>query len=135
MKEAVTRVIDTLTQEDFQWGFPEVVGTVEQVHCSRRRLLRRGQECHVCTINKSAHAKKVWKLIVCTSYMHKLESILENKTYKLLWYFEIQTDHLISARRPDLLMINKKKKKKKKEKKEKRKENRRNSRLWGPGGS
>ena len=40
------------------WGLPEVVGTV-QVHCSWRRLLRRGLEFHVCTINKSAHTKKV----------------------------------------------------------------------------
>ena len=40
------------------WGLPEVVGTVQQVHCSRRRLLRRGLEFHVCTINKSAHTKK-----------------------------------------------------------------------------
>ena len=53
-KETVTKVIDTLTQED---------GTVQQVHCSRRRLLRMGLEFHVCTINKSAHTKKVWKLI------------------------------------------------------------------------
>ena len=44
-------------------GLPEVVGTVQQVHCSWRRLLRRGLEFHVCTINKSAHTKKVWKLI------------------------------------------------------------------------
>ena len=29
--------------------------------------------------------------------------------HKLLWGFEIQTDHPISARRPDLIMINKKK--------------------------
>ena len=43
------------------WGLPEVVGTVQQVHCSRRRLLQRGLEFHVCTINKSAHTKKVWK--------------------------------------------------------------------------
>ena len=47
-------------------------------------------------------------------YMHNVESVLENKTHKLLCNFEIQTDHLISARRPDLLMIKKKKKKKKK---------------------
>ena len=40
------------------WGLREVVGTVEQVHCSRRRLLRRGQEFHECTINKSARTKK-----------------------------------------------------------------------------
>ena len=45
------------------WGLEEVVGTVQQVHCSRRRLCRRGQEFHVCTINKSSHTKKVWKLI------------------------------------------------------------------------
>ena len=44
------------------WGIPEVVGTVEQVHCSLWRLLRRGQEFHVCTINKSVH-KTVWKRI------------------------------------------------------------------------
>ena len=37
-------------------------------------------------------------------------------THKLLWDFDIQTDHLISARRPDHIIINKKKKKKKKEK-------------------
>ena len=58
MKEAVTKVIDMLTQEDFlSWGLPEVVGTV-QVHWSRRRLLRRGLEFHVCTINKSGHTKR-----------------------------------------------------------------------------
>ena len=63
MKEAVTKVIDTLTQEDYPWGFLEVVGTVQQVHFSWRRLLRRGLEFLVCTINKNAHTKKVWKLI------------------------------------------------------------------------
>ena len=52
MKEAVTKVIGTLTQEDFH------VETVQQVHCSWRRLLRRELEFHVCTINKGAHTKK-----------------------------------------------------------------------------
>ncbi len=33
-------------------------------------------------------------------------SVLENDTHKLLWDFNIQTDHLISARRPDLIIIN-----------------------------
>ena len=47
------------------WGLPEVFGKVKQVHCSRMRLLGRGLEFHVCTINKSPHTKKVWKLIVC----------------------------------------------------------------------
>ena len=31
-------------------------------------------------------------------YMHKPESVLENKTHKILWDFEVQTDHLIPAR-------------------------------------
>ena len=53
MKEAVTKVIDTLNTRGIPWGLAEVVGTVQQVHCSRRRLLRRGLEFHVCTINKS----------------------------------------------------------------------------------
>ena len=43
------------------WGLEEVVGTV-QVHCSRRRLLRKGQEFHMCTINKSGHTKKSLKI-------------------------------------------------------------------------
>ena len=43
-------------------------------------------------------------------YMHHPTSVLENETNELLWNFDLQTDHLISARRPDLIIINKKKK-------------------------
>ena len=43
-------------------------------------------------------------------YTHKPESVLENEVHKILWDFEIQTDHLIPARRPDLVVINKKQK-------------------------
>ena len=42
--------------------------------------------------------------------MHNPAPILENDMHKLLWDFNIQTDHLIPARRPDLIIINKKKK-------------------------
>ena len=35
-------------------------------------------------------------------YMHNPAAVLENDMHKLLWDFDIQTDHLISARRPDL---------------------------------
>ena len=47
--------------------------------------------------------------------MHNPAPVLENDSHKLLWDFNIQTDHLIPARRPDLIIINKKKKKKKRE--------------------
>ena len=56
-------------------------------------------------------------------YMHNPAAILENDAHKLLWDFDIKTDHIISARRPDLIIINKKKKK----------ENLQNSRLCCPG--
>ena len=41
--------------------------------------------------------------------MYNPAPVLENNTHKLLWDFYIQTDHLISVRRPDLIIINKKK--------------------------
>ena len=47
-------------------------------------------------------------------YMHNPAPVQENDTHKLVWVFNIQTDHLIPAERPDLIIINKKKKKKKK---------------------
>ena len=38
--------------------------------------------------------------------MHKLESVQEDETHKTLRNFETQTDHLIPARRLDLVIIN-----------------------------
>ena len=46
--------------------------------------------------------------------MHNPGFVLENKTHKLFWNFQKQTDHLISARRPDLVIVNNNNKKKKK---------------------
>ena len=43
--------------------------------------------------------------------MHKPASLLESYIDKLLWNFDIQSDPLISARRLDLIIINKKIKK------------------------
>ena len=42
-------------------------------------------------------------------YMHNTAPVLGYATHKLLWDCNIQTDHLIPARRPDLIIINKKK--------------------------
>ena len=49
-------------------------------------------------------------------YMHNPESVLENEMLKIFRDFEMQTDHLISARRPQLVIVKKKKKEKEKEK-------------------
>ena len=40
--------------------------------------------------------------------MHNPAPILENSTHKLLWDFDIYRDPLISARRPNLKIINNK---------------------------
>ena len=41
-------------------------------------------------------------------YMHNPASVQENDTHKHLRIFDMQTNHLISAGRPDLIMITKK---------------------------
>ena len=41
--------------------------------------------------------------------MHKPAPVLENNSPKLLWDSDIHTDHLTLARRPDFIIINKKK--------------------------
>ena len=43
-------------------------------------------------------------------YMHNPAAVLENDTHKFLWDFDIHTDYLILARKPDLIIVNKKKK-------------------------
>ena len=40
-------------------------------------------------------------------YEYEPESVLENKDYKILWDFSIQTDHIIEARRPNLVVVDK----------------------------
>ena len=42
-------------------------------------------------------------------YIHNPTPVLENDTHKLLWDFNILMDHLIPARRLDLIIINKRK--------------------------
>ena len=44
-------------------------------------------------------------------YMHNPESVREKETHKLHWYFDIETNHVISARPSDIVIIKKKKKK------------------------
>ena len=43
--------------------------------------------------------------------MHNPEPFIEKEMQNILWDFEKQTDHLISARRPDFETVNKKQEK------------------------
>ena len=56
----------------------------------------------MCKIFKFDHTKK-W-------YTQNQAVVLENNTHELLWDFDVQRDHLISARRPNLIINNNKKK-------------------------
>ena len=53
---------------------------------------------------------KKFKFDYANKYMYNPASVLENKTHKLLRDFEIQTDHLILARRSVLIIIHNKNK-------------------------
>ena len=54
----------------------------------------------LCKKFKFVHSNK-W-------YMHNPESVLEKETHKILWDFEIPMDLLFSARKSDLVIVNKK---------------------------
>ena len=41
-------------------------------------------------------------------YTYNLDSVLKNKMQNLLWDFEMQTDHLMSAGQPGIVTVNKK---------------------------
>ena len=49
-------------------------------------------------------------LIPCEDrwYQHRADKVAENEDVKLLWDFQVQTDHVIPARRPDILILKKK---------------------------
>ena len=74
----------------------------QKEHKARHKWVGKVINWGMCKKFKFDHANK-W-------YMHNPAPVLENDTHKLLWDFDIRTDHLISARIPDLIIINKKRK-------------------------
>ena len=69
MKEAVTKVIDMLTQKNFHGAFQKLLKRYKCI-AAGGDYFEGGLEFHVCTINKSAHTKKVWKLILWSLYIY-----------------------------------------------------------------
>ena len=64
------------------------------MHCSRRRLLRRGLEFYVCTINKSAHTKKsqeTYLLILVFNRRNRVRKSLVLSSYRqFLFLFRLE---------------------------------------------
>ena len=63
IKETVTKVIDILTQEEYDGAFQKLLERYNKCIAAGGDYFERGLEFYVCTINKTAHTKKVWKLI------------------------------------------------------------------------
>ena len=79
--------------------------------CSK--LAQREYKTRYDQVGKMIHWKlcKNWKFDYTNKlYMNKPEFVLENEVHKIHWDFEIQSDHLISTRRPNLVIVKKKKK-------------------------
>ena len=63
MEEAMTKVIETLTQEDFHGSFQKLLEWYNKSIAARGVYFEGELDFHACNINKSAHTKKIWKLI------------------------------------------------------------------------
>ena len=63
MKEAVTKFINMLTQEDLHGAFQKLLERYKKCIAAGGDYFEGGLAFHVRSINKSAHSKKVWKLI------------------------------------------------------------------------
>ena len=90
MEEAVTKVIDTLTQEDFYGAFQKLLEWYNKCIAIQRRLCRRGLEFHVCTINKSAHRKKsleTYLMSLVYIYVYMCVCVCEYIYIYILYFF------------------------------------------------
>ena len=58
IKETVTKVIDTLKQEEFDGVLQKLLERYNKCIADGGDYFEGGLEFHLCTINKSAHTKK-----------------------------------------------------------------------------
>ena len=88
--------------------------TISHIISESSKLAQKDYKTRHDWVGKVIHWE-LWKKFDHTNkwYMHNPATVLENETHKLQWDFDIQTDHLISARRPDLIVINNNKRKEK----------------------
>ena len=61
--ETIEEMKEALTQENFHRAFQKLLEWYNKCIAVGGDYFEGGLEFHVCTINKSSHTKKVWKLI------------------------------------------------------------------------
>ena len=74
MKEAVTKVIDTLAQEDFHVAFQKLLERYNKCIAAGGDYFEEDKSFQCVLSIKVPIRKKVWKLIVCTSYVIQKKS-------------------------------------------------------------
>ncbi|XP_063952186.1 uncharacterized protein LOC135153479 [Lytechinus pictus] len=77
--------------------------------CSTDRVQRKARQSSSCSSLGSGQEvpfTPCGKMV----YEHRAEPVVENDDVKLLWDFNIQTDKVIEARRPDIVLLKKKEK-------------------------
>ena len=85
--------------------------TINHIISECSKLAQREYKARLDWVSKVIHWEMCKKLKFDHTnkwYMHNPAPVLENATHKPLWNFNIRTDHLIPARRPELIIINKK---------------------------
>ena len=84
--------------------------TVHHIVCKFKKLTQREFKQRHVNIAKAVYWK-LWKKYHLekkdTWYEHAPDSVSENDEVKLLWEVNIQCDHVIEARRPDSVVVNK----------------------------
>ena len=91
--------------------YKKVDENIDHIVSGCSKLAKKEYEWRHDKLEKIAH----WKLArKCTFeagdkwYEHEPESALEDEDYKILCDFSFQTDHVIEARSPDLVVVDKK---------------------------
>ena len=74
----------------------------QKEHKRRHDTVRRNVRWQLCE-KLGFNRARLW-------YEHEPESVVENKSSKILWDFIIQCDHMIEVRRPDISVVDKVKK-------------------------
>ena len=81
--------------------------TINYIKSECRKLSQKEYKTRHDWVGKVIHWES-WKILKF-DHPNNQDSVQENDSHKFLWNIELQTDHLITARRPDLIIINKSK--------------------------
>ena len=86
-------------------------GTINRIISECSKLAQKEYKARHDRVGKVIHWEmcKKFNLTIRTNGICTTQHMSLRMTHKLLWDFDIHTHHLISARRPDLIIINKKK--------------------------